>query len=53
MAVKRTECRTDTTQCGAPREEVVEQSLLTGVRELIIPGLEHLGLPTAKIHEWL
>lgn len=38
---------------GAPREAVVEDSLLTAVRELVIPGLERFALPTDKIHVWL
>jgi hypothetical protein len=38
---------------GAPREAVVEDSLLTSVRELVIPGLERFALPTDKIQAWL
>jgi hypothetical protein len=38
---------------GAPREAVVEQALLTAVRELVIPGLEHFALPTIEIERWL
>ncbi len=38
---------------GAPREEVVEDALLTAVRDLIIPGLEQFALPAEKIRAWL
>lgn len=38
---------------GAPREEVVEDALLTAVRELVLPGLERFRMPTAKLHAWL
>ena len=38
---------------GAPREAVVEDAILTAVRELIVPGLERFDLPTEKIRAWL
>jgi len=38
---------------GAPREEIVEESLLTAIRELILPGLERFELPTVEIRSWL
>lgn len=38
---------------GAPRELVVEDALSTAIRELVIPGLERLAMPTAKIRAWL
>jgi hypothetical protein len=38
---------------GAPPGNIVEQALLNAIRQLIIPGLEHFGLPTAALHHWL
>lgn len=38
---------------GAPPATAVEQALLNAIRQLIIPGLEHFGLPTASLHNWL
>jgi hypothetical protein len=38
---------------GAPREAVVEDAILTAVRELIVPGLERFELPTDEIRAWL
>jgi hypothetical protein len=38
---------------GAPREEVVEDALISAVRDLVIPGLERFRMPTAKLHAWL
>lgn len=38
---------------GAPDGDTVERALLTAVRALIVPGLRHLGLPTAPISAWL
>jgi hypothetical protein len=34
---------------GAPDPDTVEHALLTATRELIVPGLAHLGLPTDAI----
>jgi hypothetical protein len=38
---------------GAPSEAVVEDAILTAVRDLIVPGLERFELPTEKIRAWL
>ena len=38
---------------GAPREAVVEDALVTALRELVVPGFERFGLPTAEIATWL
>jgi hypothetical protein len=38
---------------GAPPAEAVEQALLNAIRQLIIPGLEHFGLPTDVLRRWL
>jgi len=38
---------------GAPSEEVVEDAIITAVRDLILPGLERFELPTEKIRAWL
>jgi hypothetical protein len=38
---------------GAPPADAVEQALLNAIRQLIIPGLEHFGIPTAALQNWL
>jgi hypothetical protein len=38
---------------GVPRAEVIEDALRTAIGELIVPGLDQLGLPTQKIRAWL
>jgi hypothetical protein len=38
---------------GAPPAEIVESALLGAIRELIIPGLAHFGLPTRSLASWL
>jgi hypothetical protein len=38
---------------GAPSAEVVESALLGAVRDLIIPGLDHFGIPTRSLKTWL
>jgi hypothetical protein len=38
---------------GAPPAFAVEHALLDAVRLLIIPGLDHFGLPTEPICDWL
>lgn len=38
---------------GAPPADAVEQALLGAIHQLIIPGLEHFGLPTAALQDWL
>lgn len=38
---------------GSPPAEVVESALLGAVRDLIIPGLAHFGIPTHSLRTWL
>jgi len=38
---------------GAPPAAAVEAALQGAIADLIIPGLEHFGLPTAPIRAWL
>ncbi len=38
---------------GAPSEPVIAGALATAFRELIIPGFEHLGMPTGALHTWM
>ncbi len=38
---------------GAPPADVIDAALVGSVRELIVPGLVRLGLPTRPITEWL
>ena len=38
---------------GVPPADAIERALLGAVRELIIPGLAHFGLPTASLELWL
>lgn len=38
---------------GAPPAAAVERALLDAVRLLIIPGLEHFGIPVETIRHWL
>lgn len=38
---------------GAPSAEMVESALLGAVRDLIIPGLAHFGIPTLSLQKWL
>jgi hypothetical protein len=38
---------------GAPPAEAVERALLGAVRELVIPGLAHFGLPTRALQSWV
>jgi hypothetical protein len=38
---------------GAPPAGAVEDALLGAVRDLIIPGLEHFGVPTQDLEAWL
>lgn len=37
---------------GAPSEGVVKDALDTAFRQLIIPGFEHMGMPTQELHAW-
>lgn len=38
---------------GAPSRGVVEESLLAGLRDLIVPGLAHLAFETEHLQVWL
>ena len=38
---------------GAPPADVVEDALRMAFRDLVIPGLDELGLPTGEIRGWL
>ena len=38
---------------GAPHVESVEKALLLALRDLILPGFEHLGLATDTMRAWL
>ncbi|MCU0654267.1 MAG: hypothetical protein MUF64_02935 [Polyangiaceae bacterium] len=38
---------------GAPSALLVEQALGAGLRDLIVPGLEHLGFDVSGLHAWL
>jgi len=43
----------DLVRHGAPPPEAIERALLGAVRDLIIPGLAHFGLPTRSLAHWL
>jgi hypothetical protein len=38
---------------GAPPSDALDSSLLVAVKDLIVPGLARLGLPTGPIAKWL
>lgn len=38
---------------GAPSEAIIANALTTAFRDLIIPGFEHLDMPTASLHTWM
>lgn len=38
---------------GAPSRDLVEDALLAGLRDLIVPGLDHLRFETRDLREWL
>jgi hypothetical protein len=38
---------------GAPPAHAVERALVGAVRDLVIPGLAHFGLPTSSLEAWV
>lgn len=43
----------DFTAQGAPSGELIESALMRSLRDLILPGLQALALPTAPLSAWL
>jgi hypothetical protein len=38
---------------GSPPRDVIERALVQAIRDLVIPGFAHFGLPTEPIATWL
>ena len=38
---------------GAPSEAIIQSALTMAFQQLIIPGFEHMGMPTAALHAWM